>query len=166
MNQRYCNGMVHVIKKGETLYQLSREYRVPLPAILRANPYVDVYNLQIGQEICIPMRRPMGGGMRPPFAPQPRYEQMEERECEKSEEVREEVRAEYREDYVDEQVEECIEERMEEREEEKWWTLEEPMSLGMVLRKMDMNMEEFAMKNDLDQIMLCENTKIWGDWES
>ena len=44
MNKRYCNGMVHVIKQGETLYQLSRRYRVPLALILRANPYVDVYN--------------------------------------------------------------------------------------------------------------------------
>lgn len=58
MNQRYCNGMIHVIKKGDNLYQLSRRYRVPLALILRANPYVDVYNLQIGQEICIPVARP------------------------------------------------------------------------------------------------------------
>lgn len=61
MNKRYCNGMVHVIKQGETLYQLSRKYRVPLALILRANPYVDVYNLQVGQEICIPVMRPFGG---------------------------------------------------------------------------------------------------------
>ena len=61
MNKRYCNGMVHVIKQGETLYQLSRKYRVPLALILRANPYVDVYNLQVGQEICIPVVRPFGG---------------------------------------------------------------------------------------------------------
>lgn len=61
MNKRYCNGMVHVIKQGETLYQLSRRYRVPLALILRANPYVDVYNLQVGQEICIPMVRQQGG---------------------------------------------------------------------------------------------------------
>lgn len=61
MNKRYCNGMVHVIKQGETLYQLSRRYRVPLALILRANPYVDVYNLQIGQEICIPMVRHHNG---------------------------------------------------------------------------------------------------------
>ncbi len=71
MNQRFCNGMVHVIKEGENLYHLSRMYRVPLALILRANPYVDVYNLQVGQEICIPtMRRPMGG-MMPPFGARP-----------------------------------------------------------------------------------------------
>lgn len=58
MNQRFCNGMIHVIKPGDNLYQLSRRYRVPLALILRANPYVDVYNLRPGQEICIPMSRP------------------------------------------------------------------------------------------------------------
>ena len=43
MNQRFCNGMVHVIKEGETLYQLSRMYRIPVALLMRANPYVDVY---------------------------------------------------------------------------------------------------------------------------
>ena len=51
MNQRFCNGMIHVIRSGDNLYQLSRRYRVPLALILRANPYVDVYNLSPGQEI-------------------------------------------------------------------------------------------------------------------
>ena len=60
MNQRFCNGMIHVIRSGDNLYQLSRRYRVPLALILRANPYVDVYNLRPGQEICIPM--PCGSG--------------------------------------------------------------------------------------------------------
>lgn len=49
-----CPGFLHVVQSGDTLYLLSRRYRVPLWAILFANPYVDVYNLQIGDEICIP----------------------------------------------------------------------------------------------------------------
>ena len=49
-----CNGTKYVIKKGDTLYSISRRYNVPLALILRANPYVDVYNLQIGDEICVP----------------------------------------------------------------------------------------------------------------
>ena len=72
MNKRYCNGMVHVIKQGETLYQLSRRYRVPLALILRANPYVDVYNLQVGQEICIPVVRPYNGMICMPVQAMPR----------------------------------------------------------------------------------------------
>ena len=48
MNHEYCNGHMHMIKKGDTLYALSRRYHVPLEVMLRANPYVDVYNLQPG----------------------------------------------------------------------------------------------------------------------
>ena len=54
MDQKSCNGTIHTIKSGDTLYKLSGFYKVPLAEILRANPYVDVYNLQIGERICIP----------------------------------------------------------------------------------------------------------------
>ena len=84
MNQRFCNGMVHVIKEGETLYQLSRMYRIPVALLMRANPYVDVYNLQPGQEICIPMSRPFPGMMpnfnRPQPGPEPPCQGEEKRE--------------------------------------------------------------------------------------
>ena len=56
---RKCNGIVHTIKKGDTLYQLSRYYNVTINEIMRANANVNVYNLQIGDQICIPTRRPM-----------------------------------------------------------------------------------------------------------
>ncbi|MCI9079700.1 MAG: LysM peptidoglycan-binding domain-containing protein [Lachnospiraceae bacterium] len=64
MNYEYCDGMTHTVKQGETLYSLSRQYNVPLAIILRANPYIDVYNLQTGDTICIPVRSPgqQGGG--------------------------------------------------------------------------------------------------------
>ena len=75
MNQRFCNGMIHVIKPGDNLYQLSRRYRVPLALILRANPYVDVYNLRPGQEICIPMSRT--GRPMPEPEPQEMQKEME-----------------------------------------------------------------------------------------
>lgn len=49
-----CRGYVHVVKAGDTLYKLARQYDVKLFDIMRLNPYVNVYNLQIGDEICIP----------------------------------------------------------------------------------------------------------------
>lgn len=61
MNFEYCEGIVHVVKEGDTLYQLSRAYEVPLALIMRANPYVDVYNLQVGSELCIPVMPPIDG---------------------------------------------------------------------------------------------------------
>lgn len=49
-----CMGFLHTVEKGDTLYALSRRYRVPLWALLYANPYINAYNLQVGDEVCIP----------------------------------------------------------------------------------------------------------------
>lgn len=49
-----CRGYVHVVEQGDTLYKLAKKYDVKLFDIMRLNPYVNVYNLQIGDEICIP----------------------------------------------------------------------------------------------------------------
>lgn len=49
-----CKGKKYQIKKGDTLYSISRKEEIPLEWILQANPYVNVYNLQIGDWICIP----------------------------------------------------------------------------------------------------------------
>lgn len=74
MNFDYCEGKIHVVKAGDSLYSISRMHKVPLGMVLRANPYVDVYNLQVGDEICVPMPKPMPGPgpgpVRPPQEPQ------------------------------------------------------------------------------------------------
>lgn len=83
---RACNGTKYVIKKGDTLYSISRRYDVPLALVLRANPYVDVYNLQVGDEICIPSSQESmppvlePGPVRPPVViePEPAMPQVEE----------------------------------------------------------------------------------------
>lgn len=54
-----CYGLYHVIERGDTLYQLGRRYRVGVSDIMQANPYVDVYNLQIGETLCIPAVSPV-----------------------------------------------------------------------------------------------------------
>lgn len=78
MNFDYCEGRTHVIEKGDTLYRLSKKYQVPLAMIMRANPYVDVYNLTIGEELCIPVPldleppcRPCANGSCPSCPPRP-----------------------------------------------------------------------------------------------
>ena len=53
-----------MIEKGDTLYSLGKRYHVSVSDLMRANPYVNVYNLRIGEELCIPVR------------PQPRMEDM------------------------------------------------------------------------------------------
>lgn len=55
MNYSSCNGVVYVIKPGDTLYKVSLRYGIPLALILRANPYADIHNLQVGDKLCIPV---------------------------------------------------------------------------------------------------------------
>lgn len=62
----HCNGIMHTVKSGDTLYSISMEHKVPLALVLRANPYVDVYNLQVGETICVPVKGNPQGGM-PPY---------------------------------------------------------------------------------------------------
>ena len=50
-----CKNMIHVIEQGDTLYKLSKRYDVKLFDIMRLNPFVNVYNLQRGEEIYIPV---------------------------------------------------------------------------------------------------------------
>ncbi len=50
-----CRGIIHVVRDGDTLYTLSRKYHVPLLQIMYSNPFVDIYNLQVGDELCIPV---------------------------------------------------------------------------------------------------------------
>lgn len=63
MNYKYCNGITHTIKQGDTLYSISRKHKIPLAMILRANPYVDVYNLKVGDTICVPVDNSNGMGV-------------------------------------------------------------------------------------------------------
>ncbi len=57
MNYDTCDGMTYTIKQGDTLYGISRKYDVPLAMILHANHYADVYRLNVGDTICIPMKK-------------------------------------------------------------------------------------------------------------
>lgn len=56
---RPCIGFVHVIEKGDSLYKLGKKYGVKVAILMFANPYINIYNLQIGDELCIPKIRPI-----------------------------------------------------------------------------------------------------------
>ena len=71
MNYEFCDGVTHTIKKGDTLYEISRKYRVPLALLLRANPYVDVFNLQVGESICVPANPGQGARLAQNMAMRP-----------------------------------------------------------------------------------------------
>lgn len=53
----FCTN--YVIRKGDTLYSISQRSNVPVSAIISANPFVNVYNLQIGEVICLPVGVPL-----------------------------------------------------------------------------------------------------------
>lgn len=52
--KKECKGTIHKVVEGDTLYRLSKMYGVRLMDIMKENPYVNVYNMQVGEEICIP----------------------------------------------------------------------------------------------------------------
>lgn len=54
INNCRCRGFYYVIKEGDTLYKISRTYEVSVSDLIMANPYINIYNLQINDEICIP----------------------------------------------------------------------------------------------------------------
>jgi len=54
-----CEGVRYVIKEGDTLYKISRINKISLGELLDANKNINIYNLRIGDEICIPSQEQM-----------------------------------------------------------------------------------------------------------
>ena len=48
-------GLVHTVEEGDSLYKIGKRYGVRVSALLFANPYIDLYHLQVGDEICVPV---------------------------------------------------------------------------------------------------------------
>lgn len=53
-NKNHCSGPVYVVEPGDTLYSIAQKYHTRVRVLLDLNPFVDIYNLQPGDEICIP----------------------------------------------------------------------------------------------------------------
>lgn len=65
-NQSACPGPVHVVEQGDTLYGIAKKHHTRVRVLLDLNPFVDVYHLQPGDEICIPAEAAPGQmGFRP-----------------------------------------------------------------------------------------------------
>ncbi len=50
----------YVVQSKDTLYSISRHFNVDLGMIIQANPFVNVYNLRVGEVLCIPISAPSG----------------------------------------------------------------------------------------------------------
>lgn len=60
-DQKKCPGEVYVVQEGDTLYGIAQKYNCRVRVLLDYNPFVDVYNLKPGDEICVPDNRPPSG---------------------------------------------------------------------------------------------------------
>jgi len=56
------DGVYYTIKAGDTFYSIADEYDVTVRELQLANPFVNPYNLMIGQVICIPKQIKCPGG--------------------------------------------------------------------------------------------------------
>ncbi|BCN30452.1 LysM peptidoglycan-binding domain-containing protein [Anaeromicropila herbilytica] len=57
-----CKGIIYTVKQGDSLYKISRAYGIPLEMLLKMNPITNVYNLQVGMKICVPVNAPSSEG--------------------------------------------------------------------------------------------------------
>ena len=48
-------GTLYTIKPGDSFYELARRFNTTINALITANPEVNPTNLQLGQQICIPV---------------------------------------------------------------------------------------------------------------
>lgn len=60
----YCNNPIeHIVKAGDTLYKLSRQYNTTVSSIILSNARINPYNLQVGMTLKIcPGREPARPG--------------------------------------------------------------------------------------------------------
>ena len=45
---------MYAVKTGDTLYSIAQRHHCRVRTLLDLNPFVDIYNLQPGEEICVP----------------------------------------------------------------------------------------------------------------
>ena len=48
MQTNSCKGTVYVVKEKDSLYKIAKAHGVRVKDIMRQNPFVNVYNFQIG----------------------------------------------------------------------------------------------------------------------
>lgn len=81
----WAGGKIHVVEKGDTLYQISREYRVDIAELIRANPRAlgGGKTLKVGTRLTIPVDGKEKAEKTTPAAPAEKAKSNEEQSGEK-----------------------------------------------------------------------------------
>lgn len=57
---KVCPGFLYTVQKGDTLFNIARRFNISLEQLLRSNPQIkDPDVIFPGQQICIPVRKPI-----------------------------------------------------------------------------------------------------------
>lgn len=51
-----CNGTIYIVESGDTIYKISKKFKIQVDDIMRNNPKMNIFNLQIGDSICLPLK--------------------------------------------------------------------------------------------------------------
>jgi hypothetical protein len=62
-----CKGVIHQVKSGDTLYKIAKMHGIKVRDLMLSNPYVNVYQLQPGDELCVPVFAPSNQGNLKPY---------------------------------------------------------------------------------------------------
>ncbi len=54
-----CKGTIYVVQPGDTMYKIAKKYRINMETIMQNNPYLNVFNLKPGDEMCLPLKTSM-----------------------------------------------------------------------------------------------------------
>lgn len=56
MNEKGKEQGIYIVKKGDTLYSIAKAFDLNLTELMLANPYIDVYQLQQGDELSLALQ--------------------------------------------------------------------------------------------------------------
>ena len=56
-NSIECNGTIYVVQQGDTMYKIAKKFRIDLNLLMQNNPYLNVFNLKPGDEMCLPLKK-------------------------------------------------------------------------------------------------------------
>lgn len=54
--KQICNGTIYIVKEGDTIYKIAKKHDLQVDDIMKNNSRIDIFNLQIGTKLCLPLK--------------------------------------------------------------------------------------------------------------